>query len=81
MGAVLPLSAWAKNEFGESLIIPSEIHKRRLPKGAITAITCGAGNRGNVYGNYSVPLDGGLTALLIAGGAAGYRQYKKKKKA
>jgi hypothetical protein len=27
------------------------------------------------------PLDGGLTALLIAGGAAGYRQYKKKKKA
>ena len=51
MGAVLPLSAWAKNEFGESLIIPSEIHKRRLPKGAITAITCGAGNRGNVYGN------------------------------
>ena len=26
-----------------------------------------------------VPLDGGLTALLLAGGAAGYRQYKKKK--
>ncbi len=26
-----------------------------------------------------VPLDGGVTALLIAGGAAGYRQYKKKK--
>jgi hypothetical protein len=31
--------------------------------------------------NPAVPLDGGLTALLIAGGAAGYRQYKKKKKA
>lgn len=30
-------------------------------------------------GNPSVPLDGGLTALLLAGGAAGYRQYKKKK--
>lgn len=29
-------------------------------------------------GNPSVPLDGGLTALLVAGGAAGYRQYKKK---
>jgi hypothetical protein len=28
-----------------------------------------------------VPLDGGLTALLLAGGAAGYRQYQKKKKA
>ena len=26
-----------------------------------------------------VPLDGGLTALLLAGGAAGYRQYKTKK--
>lgn len=26
-----------------------------------------------------VPLDGGLTALLLAGGAAAYRQYKKKK--
>ena len=26
-----------------------------------------------------VPLDGGLTPLLLAGGAAGYRQYKKKK--
>jgi len=25
------------------------------------------------------PLDGGLTALLLAGGAAGYRQYKKRK--
>ncbi|HAB35978.1 MAG TPA: hypothetical protein DCZ44_02150 [Flavobacteriaceae bacterium] len=32
-------------------------------------------------GNPSVPLDGGLTALLLAGGAAGYRQYQKKKKA
>lgn len=29
--------------------------------------------------NPAVPLDGGLTALLVAGGAAGYRQYKKKK--
>jgi len=26
-----------------------------------------------------VPLDGGLTALLLGGGAAGYRQYKKRK--
>lgn len=26
-----------------------------------------------------VPLDGGLTALLLAGGAAGYRQYKKRR--
>jgi hypothetical protein len=26
-----------------------------------------------------VPLDGGLIALLLAGGAAGYRQYTKRK--
>ena len=26
-----------------------------------------------------VPLDDGLTALLLGGGAAGYRQYKKRK--
>ncbi|MFZ9079330.1 MAG: Gfo/Idh/MocA family protein [Alphaproteobacteria bacterium] len=66
MGAVLPLSAWAKNEFGESLIIPSEIHKRRLPKGAITAITCGAGNRGNVYGNYAVQFPEELDIVGVA---------------
>ena len=29
--------------------------------------------------NPVVPLEGGPTALLLAGGAAGYRQYKKKK--
>ena len=27
-----------------------------------------------------VPLDGGLTALLLAGSVAGYRQYRKKRK-
>lgn len=28
-----------------------------------------------------VPLDGGLIALLAAGGAAGYRQFKQRRKA
>ena len=27
-------------------------------------------------GNPAVPLDGGLTALLLAGGAVGYRKYR-----
>lgn len=27
-------------------------------------------------GDPSVPLDGGLTALLVAGGAVGYRKYR-----
>ena len=66
MGAVLPLSAWAENEFGERLIIPSFENKRPLPKGPLTAITCGAGNRGNVYGNYAVQYPEELNIIGVA---------------
>jgi hypothetical protein len=31
-------------------------------------------------GNPAVPLDGGLTALLLAGGAVGYRKYRARSK-
>lgn len=31
-------------------------------------------------GNPGVPLDGGLTALLVAGGAVGYRKYRARSK-
>lgn len=31
--------------------------------------------------NASVPVDGGLTALVAAGAAVGYRRYKKSKQA
>jgi hypothetical protein len=31
--------------------------------------------------NPAVPVDGGLTALVAAGAAVGYRQYKKRKQA
>jgi hypothetical protein len=30
--------------------------------------------------NPAVPLDGGLTALLVAGGAVGYRKYRARSK-
>ncbi len=30
--------------------------------------------------NPAVPLDGGLTALLVAGGAVGYRKYRTRSK-
>jgi hypothetical protein len=30
-------------------------------------------------GNPAVPLDGGLTALLLAGGAVGYRKFRGRK--
>ena len=53
-GAIsLPLSTWAKDEHGTPIRLPDPSRKRKLNK-AITAITLGAGNRGNVYGNYSI---------------------------
>jgi len=51
--AALPLSTWAKDETGRVLRLPDPKKKRKFAK-AITAITLGAGNRGNVYGNYSI---------------------------
>ncbi|MFT3682596.1 MAG: Gfo/Idh/MocA family oxidoreductase [Ferruginibacter sp.] len=50
-GAALPLSSWAKDENGLPILLPEE--KILLDK-PITAIVCGAGNRGNVYGGYSL---------------------------
>ncbi|HAG49651.1 MAG TPA: oxidoreductase [Cryomorphaceae bacterium] len=66
LGAVLPLSAWAENEFGEALIIPSPDKKQKLPNGPTTAITCGAGNRGNVYGDYAVQYPEELNIIGVA---------------
>ncbi len=52
LGAMtLPLSAWAKNEQGQPIILPDPDRKQELVK-PVTAITLGAGNRGNVYGDY-----------------------------
>ncbi len=50
--AALPLSSWAKDEFGRPMLLPDSKKKRKLDK-PVTAITLGAGNRGNVYGDYS----------------------------
>ncbi len=50
-GSVLPLTALASNELGEVLHIPAQNRKKIDKK--VTAITLGAGNRGNVYGNYA----------------------------
>ena len=50
-GLVFTSSATARNEHGEPLILPDP--HRPKPKKVVTAITLGAGNRGNVYGNYA----------------------------
>jgi predicted dehydrogenase len=53
VAATLPLSTWAKNENGQSIILPDNPEHKKLVK-PITVITLGAGARGNVYGNYAV---------------------------
>lgn len=54
LGAIsLPLSSWATNEKGEKIILPDNPLHKPLAK-PVTAITLGAGSRGNVYGNYAV---------------------------
>jgi hypothetical protein len=50
--AALPLSSWATNEAGEPIILP-DLKLTPAPSKPVTAITCGAGNRGNVYGNFA----------------------------
>lgn len=63
--AALPLSSWAKNETGERIILPENpLHKK--PARAVTAITLGAGSRGNVYGNYAVQYPDQLDIVGVA---------------
>jgi Oxidoreductase family, NAD-binding Rossmann fold/Oxidoreductase family, C-terminal alpha/beta domain len=50
--AALPLSSWATNDAGEPIILP-DLKATPPPAKPVTAITCGAGNRGNVYGNFA----------------------------
>ena len=50
--AALPLSSWATNDAGEPIILP-DLKATPAPSKPVTAITCGAGNRGNVYGNFA----------------------------
>lgn len=63
--AALPLSSWAFNEKGERIILPDNpLHKK--PVKPVTAITCGAGNRGNVYGNYAIQYPEQLDIVGVA---------------
>ena len=50
--AALPLSSWATNDAGEPILLP-DLKLTPAPSQPVTAITCGAGNRGNVYGNFA----------------------------
>lgn len=63
--AALPLSSWARNEKGERIILPENPLHQPLKK-PVTVITCGAGARGNVYGNYAVQYPDQLDIVGVA---------------
>ena len=61
--AALPFSSWAMDENKHPILLPNK--KLQLDK-PITAITCGAGNRGNVYGGYSLQYPDQLDIVGVA---------------
>jgi Oxidoreductase family, NAD-binding Rossmann fold/Oxidoreductase family, C-terminal alpha/beta domain len=61
--AALPFASFAKTENGLPILLPEE--KILLDK-PITAITLGAGNRGNVYGGYSLQYADQLDIIGVA---------------
>ncbi len=63
--SAIPLPSWALNEKGERILLPGNPLHKKLNK-PITAITCGAGNRGNVYGNYAAAYPDQLDIVGVA---------------
>jgi len=61
---VFPFSSWAVNEYGEPIILPDPLPEK--PVKPVTAITLGAGNRGNVYGNYALEYPEQLDIVGVA---------------
>ena len=59
-----PFSSWAINEKSERIILPDPLTEK-MPK-PVSAITLGAGNRGNVYGNYAIEYPDQLDIVGVA---------------
>jgi len=64
-GASLPLGSWATSPSGYNIELPDDPRHIRLDK-PVTAITIGAGNRGNVYGNFAAEFPGKLDIVGVA---------------
>jgi hypothetical protein len=62
--SLLPFSSWAVNELGEPILLPD--NPQIKPARPVTAITCGAGSRGNVYGNYAIKYPEQLDIVGVA---------------
>lgn len=63
--SAIPSALFAENEFGETILLPENNRYQKLEK-PVTAIVCGAGNRGNVYGGYSVAFPDKLDIVGVA---------------
>lgn len=61
----IPVSSWAFNDGAEKILMPLNGMPKAIDK-PITAITCGAGNRGNVYGGYSLKYADQLDIVGVA---------------
>jgi len=59
----IPFSSWATDENKNPILLPE---KKIILDKPVTAITCGAGSRGNVYGDYSVQYPGQLDIVGVA---------------
>lgn len=64
LGSVLPLSLLAQDENGNTLHLPSKESQKTTK--TITAITLGAGDRGNIYGNYALAFPNQLDIIGVA---------------
>lgn len=63
--SLLPFTGWTNDETGQPILLPDHFNLPTLDK-PITAITCGAGNRGNVYGNYAAQYPDQLDIVGVA---------------
>lgn len=64
-GMFFPWSRHARNEHGEPIILPDDATHSPLAA-PVTAITLGAGMRGNVYGNYALEYPDRLDIVGVA---------------
>jgi predicted dehydrogenase len=61
----LPTALDARNELGQPILLPENNNYKKLDK-PVTAIVCGAGSRGNVYGGYSLAYPDKLDIIGVA---------------
>ncbi|HAO46373.1 MAG TPA: Gfo/Idh/MocA family oxidoreductase [Ferruginibacter sp.] len=62
--AVMPVSSFARDEEGNPILLPE--NNFPVPDKPVTAIVCGAGNRGNVYGDYALAFPSKLDIVGVA---------------